>query len=132
MVSFHYFGSLIPIIGSFFQDHKMIVKWHDCMSAPRNLPGGGPQGSTFGSLQYNVSWNDNAVHVPVEIKFKYVDDLSTLEKLNFILAGLSSYNFNFKNHVASDVGVNQSYISSENISSQSHLITIEVWTLGNK
>ena len=122
--------SLIPILGSFFQDRKMIVKWHDCMSAPRNLPGGGPQGSTFGSLQYNVSSNDNAIHVPVEMKFKFVDDLSTLEKLNLILAGLSSYNF--KNHVASDVGVNQSYISSENISSQSYLSTIEAWTIGNK
>ena len=122
--------SLIPILGSFFQDRKMIVKWHDCMSEPRDLPGGGPQGSTFGNLQYNVSSNDNANHVPINMKFKFVDDLSTLEKLNLILAGLSSYNF--KSHVASDIGISQSYISSNNLESQGYLSTIETWTSENK
>ena len=39
------------------------------------------------------------------MRFKFVDDLSILELINLILAGLIDYDF--KNHVASDIGVNQ-------------------------
>ena len=60
------------------------------------------------------------------MRFKFVDDLSTLEKLNLILAGLSSYNF--KNHVASDIGTNQKFLPNDNILSQQYLNRIETWT----
>ena len=103
--------SLVPILMNFFQDRTMIVKSHNSLSTPRELPGGCPQGSTFGLLGYGVSANDNANHVSQDMKFKFVDDLSTLEKLNLILAGLSSYNF--KIHVASDIGINQLYLPKE-------------------
>ena len=69
-------------------------------------------------------------HVPTDMKFKFVDDLSLLEKLNLILLGLCSYNF--KNHVASDIGQNQKYLPSENILSQQYLNKIETWTEANK
>ena len=47
--------TLVPILMSFFQDRKMNVKWHGCISTSRNLPGGNPQGSTLGLLQYEVN-----------------------------------------------------------------------------
>ena len=118
--------TLIPVLISFFQDRKMTVKWHGLTSSPRDLPGGGPQGCTLGLLEYKANSNDNADHVPVDMRYKFVDDLSTLEKLNLILAGLCSYNF--KNHVASDIGTDQKFLPSENISSQQYLSRIETWT----
>ena len=64
------------------------------------------------------------------MRFKFVDDLSVLDKLNLILQGLSSYNF--KNHVASDIGINQKFLPSENFKSQEYLSQIENWTAENK
>ena len=122
--------SLIPVLISFFQDRKMTVKWHGLTSSTRDLPGGGPQGCTLGLLEYKANSNDNADHVPTDMRFKFVDDLSLLEKLNLILLGLCSYNF--KNHVASDIGQNQKYLPSENILSQQYLNKIETWTEANK
>ena len=55
--------SLIPILGSFFQERKMTVKWLETLSTTRNLPGGVPQGCLLGNLQYKVNSNDNASHV---------------------------------------------------------------------
>ena len=121
--------SLIPLLTSFFQDRKMVVKWHGCLSSERELPGGVPQGSLFGNLQYKVSSNSNADHASPEMKFKFVDDLSLLEKLNLILAGISSYNF--RNHVASDIGTHQHYIPSQNLKSQESLDNIQEWTKKN-
>ena len=60
------------------------------------------------------------------MRFKFSDDLSILEKLNLILSGLSSYNV--RNHVASDIGINQKYLPSNHIPSQENLKEIEAWT----
>ena len=40
--------TLIPILISYFQDRKMVVKWHGTTSSSCDLPGGGPQGCTLG------------------------------------------------------------------------------------
>ena len=122
--------TLIPLLVSYFQNRKMIVKWHGLTSSTRDLPGGGPQGCTFGLLEYKSNSNDNADHVPTDMRFKFVDDLSMLDKLNLILQGLSSYNF--KNHVASDIGIHQKYLPSSNFQSQGYLDQIERWTEDNK
>ena len=114
--------TLIPLLISYFQERKMIVKWHGLTSNTRDLPGGGPQGCTFGLLEYKSNSNNNADHVPQDMRFKFVDDLSTLEKLNLILAGLSSYNF--RNHVASDIGIEQKYLPTGNFESQQYLKNI--------
>ena len=118
--------SLIPLLISFFKDRSMTVKWHGTVSKPRNLPGGGPQGSTMGLLEYGVQSNDNADHVPEDERYKFVDDMSLLELLNLLLIGLSYYDF--KNHVASDIGIDQYYVPPENIKSQQSLSQIEAWT----
>ena len=111
--------TLIPLLISYFQERKMSVKWHGETSTIRDLPGGGPQGCSLGLIEYKSNSNDNADHVPLGMKYKFVDDLSILEKLNLILLGLSEYNF--KNHVASDIGVNQKYLCSANFQSQQYL-----------
>ena len=83
----------------------------------------------MGVLGYTVNSNDNVDHVPADMRYKFVDDLSTLELINLLLVGLESYNFKF--HVASDVGIDQYYSSTENIASENSLNQIENWTLRN-
>jgi hypothetical protein len=76
-----------------------------------------PQGSSVGLLEYDSQSNTNTELLSVEDKFKFVDHLSTLEVINLIMAGLTSYNF--KQHVASDIGTDNLY--SENIQSQKNM-----------
>ena len=104
----------------------MTVKWHNKLSTVRDLPGGGPQGSTFGLTEYDAQSNDNTDFLPDDDKFKFVDDLSVLEIINLISVGLSSYNF--KQHIASDIGIDQLFIPKENIQSQSFMDNICEWT----
>ena len=85
--------SIIPVITNYFQNRRMQVKWKNQLSSPRDLPRGGPQGSSLGLLEYDSQSNDNTEFLSQEDKFKFVDDLSTLEKINLIMVGLSSYNF---------------------------------------
>ena len=70
-------------------------------------------------IEYDSQSNDNTDFLSPEDKFKFVDDLSTLEMINLIFSGLASYNF--KQHVASDIGVDQLFLPSENIKSQTYL-----------
>ena len=56
----------------------MCVKWHGELSGVRPMPAGGSQGSTFGVLGYLSQSNDNADCVPVDERFKFMDDLSFL------------------------------------------------------
>ena len=81
----------------------------------------------MGFSEYMSNSNNNTDHIPTDMKFKFVDDLSALELLNLILIGLSSYNF--KNHDASDIGIDQLFLPSENNKSQETLNKIEEWTI---
>ena len=60
--------SLIPVLVSFFQNRTMTVKWQGAHSKPKDLPGGVPQGSTFGVLQFKVYTIDNVDHLPLDMK----------------------------------------------------------------
>ena len=64
------------------------------------------------------------------MRYKWVDDLSALEMINLLSVGLSSYNF--KQHVASDIGINQNYLSNENIQTLNYASRISKWTEDNK
>ena len=57
----------------------MKVKWHNKLSTQRNLPGGGLQGSSIGL--FHSQSNDKTDFLLPEDKYKFVDDLSMLEKL---------------------------------------------------
>ena len=83
------------------------------MSSKRDLPGSGAQGSVLGNLEYLSQTNNNANHIPVEDKWKWVDDLTTLEIINLIAVGLASYNF--RQHVPSDIPVHGQYVKPENL-----------------
>ena len=58
--------------------------------------------------------------------FKFVDDLTTLEIVNLLTIGLSS--FNFKQEVPNDIGEHNLYIPPENLKSQEYLYSINNWT----
>ena len=118
--------SIIPVLISFFQNRKMKVKWMNQLSSTRDLPGGGPQGTSIGLIEYDSQSNDNTDFLSQEDKFKFVDDLSTLEIINLIMVGLASYNF--KEHVASDIGINQLFLPTKNVNSQTNMDNICDWT----
>ena len=121
--------SLIPYLISYFQDRRMIVKWNGVVSSARPLNGGGPQGATLGLLEYLVQTNNNTDFLSLKEKFKFIDDLSILEIVNLIMAGISCYNF--KSHVASNIGLHGQFIPGENLKTQSHLDKISTWTEQN-
>ena len=56
-------NSLIPLLINYFEDRYMIVKWHNKESSVRKLIGGGPQGATFGILEYLSQSNQNTVYI---------------------------------------------------------------------
>ena len=122
--------SLIPILISYFQGRRMKVKWHGVMSSERKLNGSVPQGSTFGIWQYLGSSDKNADVVDSDYKFKFVDDLSVLEKINLLTIGLASWNS--KSSVSSDLPEHNQIIPAENLRSQHYLNEINKWTNENK
>jgi hypothetical protein len=67
--------SLVPILASYLTDRQMRVRYNDRYSDNYSLPGGGPQGSLAGLIEYFVQSSDNADRVDPEIGFKYVDDV---------------------------------------------------------
>ena len=119
--------SLIPILVSFFQNRSMKVKWNEVTSTSRILNGGGPQGDLLGILEYLAQTNDNTEFIPVEDRYKFIDDLSTLEIINLISVGLASYNC--KLHVPSDINIEHNqYLPPQNINSEGYLEKISKWT----
>ena len=117
---------LIPILISYFQNRQMAVKWNGTMSKPYPLPGGGAQGGQLGQTEYLSQTDDNVDFLERDSKFKFIDDFSVLEVLNLVMCGISTYNF--KQHVASDVGCHGQYLPAENIGSQNYLNRIQSWT----
>ena len=68
--------------------------------------------------------------VPSSDRFKFVDDLSTLEIIELISIGLSHYNL--KKHVPSDILTSNLYLPSEKLKTQQWLTEINKWTEENK
>ena len=75
-------SSIVKVIIDFLNERKMEVKMNKRTSTIHDLIGGGPQGSLIGQLLYIIASDDAAEEIPEEDKFKYVDDLSALEKVN--------------------------------------------------
>ena len=97
----------------------MRVKWHSKMSKPRKLPGGGAMGASLGNWEFLSQTNDNADCVPEDDRFKFVDDLSTLEVINLLTVGLSSVFM--KSHVPSDIPTHGQVIETSKLKSQAYL-----------
>ena len=119
--------SLIPLLANYFQEREMKVKWRGHYSKPRSLPGGGAMGATLGNLEFCSQTNHNADCVPEKDRFKWVDDLTTLEKINLVNIAMSSYNF--RNHVASDIPTHGQFVHNQELRTQEFLNKINQWTI---
>ena len=84
----------------------------------------------MGIWEYLSLSSDSCDFVNPSDRYKWVDDISLLEIINLVTIGLSSYNF--KNHVASDVGIDQYFMDPRNLRSQSYLSQISTWTENKK
>ena len=117
--------SLIPILIDFLSDRKMSVKMNGEESSLHTLVAGGPQGSINGQI---CASNDCADCVDPDDIFRYCDDLQILEliTLSDILI-----EYDFRQHVASDVGVNQLFLPPEKCRTQGNLDLIAGWTDDN-
>ena len=122
--------SLIPILISYFEDREMRVKWHGKLSEPRKLPGGGAMGASLGNWEFLSQTNDNADCVPEEDRFEFVDDLTTLEIINLLTVGLSS--FFMKSQVPSDIPEHGQVVDGKNLKSQRYLKQLNEWTENHK
>ena len=122
--------SLIPLLISYFQRRKIIVKFRGKYSEPKLQPGSGAQGATLGNWEFLSQTNNNADCVPKEDRFKYVDDLSILEIINLLSIGLCSHNF--KNQIASDIPIHGQFVNNNDLISQYYLNEINNWTLNQK
>ena len=120
--------SLIPLLSSYLTDRKMKVKFNGELSDFLSLIGGGPQGTLLGQTEYLVQSNDNADSVPEDDRFKYIDDLSLLQLI--CMTGLL-VDYNFWQHVASDVGIDDKFLPPETYNIQEHINQISNWTTDN-
>ena len=120
--------ALIPVLVSYLSNREMQVRYNGAYSSTYRLPGGGPQGTLVGLIEYFVQSNDNADCVDEDMRFKYVDDLTVLE---LVMLGSWLSEYNFKNHVASDIGIDEKFVSASNLQTQETLKTIANWTEQN-
>ena len=92
--------------------------------------GGGAIGSTLGNLEFSSQTNHNAVCVPLDNRFKLVDDFTVLEIINLQMVGMSSNNF--RNQVAADIPIHGQYIQSKDLKTQKYLEEINQWTINQQ
>ena len=120
--------SLIPVLISYLSHRKMKVKFNEEESDWLDLVGGGPQGTLLGQIEYIIQSNNNADSISEEDRFKYIDDLTMLQLV--CLSGLLS-DYNFANHVASDIAVDQKYLPPSSYKIQNQLDSITNWSKEN-
>ena len=122
-------ASLIPVIISYMSNRRMIVKYRGVESKPKNLIGGGPQGTLLGGLEYIIASQDCATDtVTEENRWKYYDDLWILEFL--ILSDLLVH-FIPTDHIPSDIAIDQLYLPPDKFKMQEHLDNVSRWTSEN-
>ena len=117
--------SLILTFISYFQDRNIVVKWHGVESEEKIVPDGGPQGAYLDNLT-----NDSANCVKQDSRFKFVDNLTTLEILNLLLVGMASHYTRQK--VSTDVHMSNLVIPPVNLKCQRYLDKIQAWTINKK
>ena len=93
------------------------------------IVGGGPQGSLLGQLTYLVSSDECPQEVETEDGYKYIDDLEVVELV--ALAGIL-IEYNFDEHIASDVGIDQQFLPTDKCRTQQINNNITRWTKDNK
>ena len=76
-------------------------------------------GANLGNWEFLSQTNNNADCVPEEDRFKFDDDLSTIEIINLLTIGLSS--FNMKGQVPSDIPTHGQFVDSSNSESDKQM-----------
>ena len=108
----------------------MRVKFSGETSDIREQPGSGAQGASLGNHEFISQTNNNADSVPIKDRYKFVDDLSTLEKINLLSIGLASHNT--RNQVPSDIPIHGQIVSNHNLKTQGYLDKISAWTTNQR
>ena len=121
--------SLIPLLASYLTDRQMRVKFNGEISDFLILVGGSPQGTLLGQIEYLIQSNDNADIVSPDDRFTYIDDLSVLHLV--CLSGLLT-DYDFHQHVASDIGTDELFLPPQNYRTQDTLNYISNWTRENQ
>jgi hypothetical protein len=121
-------ASLIPVLIEFLEDRKMQVTFNSAKSKWYDLVGGSPQGSWNGQNCYIAASDDNADCVEEEDQFKYCDDLSILE---LVMIGGILTEYDFHQHVASDIGIGEKFLPTQLLETQPRLDSIADWTSQN-
>ena len=116
--------SLIPIIMEYMEDRRMTVRYNSAWSRWHTLVGGSPQGSWMGQMAYIAASDDAARGLEDEDQYKYCDDLTILELI--ALGGVLN-DYNFKEHVPSDIACDQLFLNPTNLKTQENLHEIQNW-----
>ena len=122
-------SSLVPVLIDYLRNRQMKVKLNGEESESHGLIGGSPQGTLIGQMLYIGGSDDAASEINNEDKFKYIDDLEIIELVS--LAGALT-EYDFKNHVAADVGINQKFLHPDSYNMQQTLNNLSKWTENNK
>ena len=93
------------------------------MSSTKELPGGGPQGTSLGIWSYLSQTNDNPEGADQKDIFKFVDDKTTLEVINLLNIGIASHNF--RQNIPSNIPISNLKIPAENLKTQTYMNKIE-------
>ena len=104
----------------------MYIRWHCKVSSKQKMPGSGAMGATFGILEFLSQTNNNAESIPVENRFIYFDDLTTLEVVNLLSIGLSSFNVRYQ--VPSDLPLHGQYVDHNQLKSKIYLQQLNKWS----
>ena len=68
-------------------------------------------------------------YIDSTLRFEYVDDLSFLE---LVLFQCLVSDYDFTSHVANDIGIDEKFVDSKNLETQSKLNQIADWCVKNK
>ena len=68
--------------------------------------------------------------VPVDDRYKFVDDMTIMERISLVNVGLATYNV--KTHVPSHIADHNQMIPGEHLKSQKYMEDIKAWTDENK
>ena len=123
-------SSLIPVLIDFLSGRSMKLKFNGKQGGPWDLVGGSPQGSFLGQMCYTTGSYDNTDQLDIDEdnKFQYIDDLDLLELI--ILTDVL-IQYNFREHVASDIGIGQRFLPPTSTKTQSYHDEISIWTQNN-
>jgi hypothetical protein len=84
----------------------------------------------LGNLEYLAQSNNSANCVKKDSRFKFVDDLTALEKIDLLLVAMASHNT--KHQVPNDIHMSNQIIPSKHLKSQIYLNQIQEWTIKQK